>query len=103
MAKHIHVHFHDIADGALSEIHWHVYAEPDQEERHKSPDTDTQNLHIINPPNNSPWNVRPPVAGSSSPGYICADGNALVGGEPADSVWAFIFDHLPTFTELMTI
>jgi hypothetical protein len=99
MVQHVHVHLHQ-APAALAEVHWHVYLEP-VEGTH--PDKETNNLQIINPPNNQPWNVRPPTPGSSAAGYICADGNALVGGEPADSVWAFIFDHNPLSAEVAII
>lgn len=98
MAQHIHVHLHEVPQ-ALHEVHWHLYPVP----ANKNPDKETQNLHIINPANDAPWNVRPPSPGSSSPGYICADGNALVGGEPADSVWAFIFPSNPSSAMLSTI
>lgn len=100
MAKHIHIHLYEAQTRRPLEVHWHLYSEP---ELAKRPGKEVQNVVIVNPPNDAAWNVRPPTPGSTARGFICADGNAIVGSDPAESVWAFIFDHDPTDAELETI
>jgi hypothetical protein len=102
MPQHIHVHFHEAQSRLPVEVHWHLYPNPGATAKNHD-DDDVQHVTIINPPNNQGWNVRPPTPGSPNRGLICADGNAVVGGEPAEAVWAYIFDHLPTTAELATI